>query len=308
MAGAPVILEVAVNGANPPDRNPHIPLGPREIAADVRACHDAGASILHVHCGEITLGPQEATRAYLEAMAPVLAERPHLLWYPTLCGGRGVPMEVKYAHHGALAAEVPVHFAAVDPGCTNFGSPDEEGLPVGSPYVNSYADIRVAFGVCAGHGLGPSIAIYEPGFLRTTVAYHRAGRLPRGAMVKLYFGGEWGMQAKGRGVTFGLPPTELALRTYVEMIEPTGLPWSVSVWGGDLMQTPVADLALELGGHLHVGLEEHFDPDRKPTNVELLAEAVECCARSGRPVASRVETLAALFGEPREDAPPVAKA
>ena len=29
------------------------------------------------------------------------------------------------------------------------------------------------------------------------------------------------------------------------MLEGTDLPWSVSVWGGDLLQTPVARLALE---------------------------------------------------------------
>ena len=72
------------------------------------------------------------------------------------------------------------------------------------------------------------------------------------------------------------------------------MPWSVSVWGGDLMATPVARLALELGGHLHVGLEEHFDPDRKPTNVELVDEAVALAGSVGRPVAGCAETVGLL--------------
>ena len=70
------------------------------------------------------------------------------------------------------------------------------------------------------------------------------------------------------------------------MLEGTELPWSVSVWGGDLMATPVARLALERGGHLHVGLEEHFDPDPKPTNVELVEQAVALTDEVGRPVAT----------------------
>jgi uncharacterized protein (DUF849 family) len=105
-------------------------------------------------------------------------------------------------------------------------------------------------------------------------------------MVKLYFGGEWGLLARSKGVSFGLPPTANALAAYLDMLEGSGLPWSVSVWGGDLLQTPVARLALEQGGHLHIGLEEHFDPDRKPTNLELLAEAAELCAQVGRPLAT----------------------
>ena len=105
-------------------------------------------------------------------------------------------------------------------------------------------------------------------------------------MVKLYFGGEWGLSARGRGVTFGLSPTRNALLAYLDMLEGTDLPWSVSVWGGDLMDTPVARLALERGGHLHVGLEEHFHPDRKPTNVELVEQAVALAAEVGRPIAT----------------------
>ena len=126
------------------------------------------------------------------------------------------------------------------------------------------------------------------------LTYQRAGRLPTGAMVKLYFGGEWGMWARARGVTFGLPPTANALLAYLDMLEGSGLPWSVSVWGGDLMNTPVARLALERGGHLHVGLEEHFDPDRKPTNVELVEEAVALVEAVGRPLATTAEASALL--------------
>ena len=141
---------------------------------------------------------------------------------------------------------------------------------------------------------GPQLAIYEPGFLQCVLTYHRAGRLPAGAMVKLYFGGEWGMWARARGVTFGLPPTATRCSPYLDMLEGTDLPWSVSVWGGDLMATPVARLALERGGHLHVGLEEHFDPDAKPTNVELVEQAVALTASVGRPLATTADAISLL--------------
>ena len=62
----------------------------------------------------------------------------------------------------------------------------------------------------------------------------------------------------------------------------------------DLMKTPVARLALERGGHLHVGLEEFYDPDRQPTNAELITEAVDLCAEVGRPVATCAEASAIL--------------
>src|SRR5260370_4310250 len=80
------------------------------------------------------------------------------------------------------------------------------------------------------------------------------------------------------GCTFGLPPTRNALLAYLDMLEGTGLPWSVSVWGGDLMTTPIAQLALELGGHLHVGIEEFYSSQPSPTNKELVPEPPQLLA------------------------------
>lgn len=289
----PVVVEAAINGANTTARNPHLPLTPDEIRADALACMAAGAAIVHAHNSSIRLGGRAAADDYLAAWRPLLTTDPDLLWYPTTAVGATI--EDRYAHYRLLAADVPVPFVVVDPGSTNLGRPGPDGLPVGAAYVNTYDDIRYAFALCDELGAGPALAIYEPGFLQTVLAYHRAGRLPDGSLVKLYFGGEWGMSAAGRGVTFGLPPTEKALLAYLDMLDGTGLPWSVSVWGGDLLQTPIARLAVELGGHLHVGLEEHFDPDRKPTNAELVAEAVELCDAVGRPVATTDDTRALLF-------------
>jgi uncharacterized protein (DUF849 family) len=198
-----------------------------------------------------------------------------------------------------IAAEVPMEIGIVDPGSVNLGYPDEDGLPTGFSYVNSFSDIAYAFKLCESHAFGPSLAIFEPGFLQTVLSYQRAGRLPRGSMVKLYFGDEWGLTAKGPGVSFGLPPTTPALEAYLDMLEGTGLPWSVSVWGGDLLKTPVARMALERGGHLHIGIEDHFEPDRTPTNLELFHETAALCAEVGRPIATADESRKILDLPPR---------
>jgi 3-keto-5-aminohexanoate cleavage enzyme len=281
---SPLIIEAAINGSFPSYRGSQIPVATDSIVETARLCLDAGAAVIHAHSHDHDLPPQAAADAYLSAWRTVLAERPATLWYPTIIAGPTV--NDRYAHYRLIADQIPVHFAVVDPGCTNLGHPDDDGLPIGRPMLNSYDDIRFEMALCEELGLGPSLGIYEPGYLRAVLAYHRAGRLPRGSMVKFYFGGEWGLFGRGRGVTFGLPPTEKALAAYVEMLDGSGLPWSVSVWGGDLMQTPVARMAIELGGHIHVGLEEFFDPGRKPTNDELVSEIVALSRSMGRPIAS----------------------
>jgi uncharacterized protein (DUF849 family) len=293
MSDGPVIIEAAINGTTTTDRNPNVPLRPEAIRADAIRCLDAGAAIIHAHNHDISLRGPDAAGPYLEAWKPLLASRPDVLWYPTLTSAPD--MQGKTAHWSIIAEQVPLRLAAVDPGSTNLGAPGADGLPTGGVYANGYDAIRLAMDLCTDLRLGPALAIYEPGFLQCVLSYHRAGRLPGGAMVKLYFGGPWGMRATaGPGVTFGLPPTRNALLAYLDMLDGTALPWSVSVWGGDLMATPVGRLALERGGHLHVGIEEHFDPVRKPTNVDLVEEAVALAGAVGRPVATSSDAVAIL--------------
>lgn len=302
---SPVIVEVAINGGTFPDRNPNVPLTPEHIQSDVFALLDAGASMIHTHTYDINLQGQAAADAYLEAWRPILAERPDTVWYPTLSvdqsvGAKGESVEGRFAHYPIIAKEVPMPIGIVDPGSVNLGFPDADGLPTGFSYVNTYDDIKYAFQLCDDHGFGPSLAIYEPTFLRTVLSYHHAGRLPKGAMVKFYFGDEWGMFAKGSGVSFGLPPKASALEAYLDMMEGVDLPWSVSVWGGDLLKTPVARMALERGGHLHIGIEDHYDPERTPTNMELFEETAALCAEVGRPLATADETRKILDLAPFE--------
>ena len=156
-------------------------------------------------------------------------------------------------------------------------------------YANSFDEIAEQMRLGRELGLGPGVAVYEPGFLRAVVAYHRAGRLPAGTFVKLYLAADHGLS----GSPFGLPPTVTALDAYLEILDGTGLAWAVSAVGDDLPRTPVCAAALERGGHLHIGLE-FYGGSRTPTNVSLVSEAVAACAAAGRPVASCDEAAAIL--------------
>ncbi|OBK57618.1 hypothetical protein A5656_17520 [Mycobacterium gordonae] len=111
-------------------------------------------------------------------------------------------------------------------------------------------------------------------------------------MIKLYFSTESGYL----GAPFGLPPTERALDAYLEILDGCDIPWAVSVVGGDLCASPMARLALERGGHLHLGLE-FYRGDRTPTNVGLVTEAVRLCEKFGRAVAGPGEA-ARILGLP----------
>ncbi len=292
VADTPVILEAAINGMTSKEKNRNAPRSHEEIEHDALLCYALGATIVHAHNSDIALVGAEAAEDYLAPWRRILDARPDALWYPTLTSAPD--MAGRLEHIERIAAEIPLRMCAFDPGSTNIGMPGPDGLPAGGVYGVSYDDCRFAFAFCDRLRMGPALGIYEPNSLRTTLAYHRAGKLPAGAMVKFYFGGEYGLMSTEPGVSFGLMPTEHGLLAYLDMLEGTDLPWSVSVWGGDLMETPIARLALERGGHLHIGVEEFYAPDRSPSNEELMREAVALCDKVGRPVATTAQTAALL--------------
>jgi uncharacterized protein (DUF849 family) len=274
----PVILELAVNGATPRSRNRHVPRDPDEIAEVALAAVELGASIIHNHNDEPMFTPDgvHAVEPYLASWRPVLDRYPELLMYPTMAAGaRGIPVERRWAHVAELARRGLGGMTLVDPGSVNLGLISDGSIARGAgdgPYANPLSDIGYMFARSAELGAAPSISVFEPGFLRATLTWQRAGRLPAGAMVKLYFGGE---------LEFGLPPTAAGLEAYLEMLEPSGLPWSVAVLGGDVVGCGLAERAIRRGGHVRVGLEDWAGPG-EPGNLDLLRSLVDLVERLGR--------------------------
>jgi uncharacterized protein (DUF849 family) len=273
----PVIIEAAINGLTSKQQNTNVPRSAPEIASDALRCFAAGATIVHHHVDTILAEGPVAAEAYLECWRPVWQVIPEALLYPTVNAGS---VEMSFAHLPFLA-EAGCRIGILDAGSVNLG---------GFVYVNSRADIEHQVRVCAENHLGPSMAIFEPGFLRIALQLWQDGKLPKGAMIKLYFGGDAGYM----GGVFGLPPTKPAFEAYMAMLEGCDLPWSSAVLGGDIIESGIARWTLERGGHLHVGLED-WSGDDQPDNEELVRSAVSLCADIGRPLAN-LETTHQVLG------------
>ena len=105
----------------------------------------------------------------------------------------------------------------------------------------------------------PSISVFEPGFLRTALTL--ASRRPGSARAR------WSSCTSAATLEFGLPPTATALDAYLELLEPSGLPWSVAVLGGDVVACGLAERAIARGGHVRVGLEDYAGPASRATPI-----------------------------------------
>ncbi len=289
-SAAPVIIEAALNGVTTKRHNPLAPVTADELASDAIACIDAGATIVHTHADNLGAPVAELTTRYADCFRVVLDARPDALLYPTI--GFGSTVAERFGHVGTLASEGLVHAAAVDPGSVNLGGAGPDGLPppMEFVYTNPFADIRYAFDLAAQHRIGPSVAIFEPGFLQVVLAYFDADALPPGTLVKFYFAAG-GYLTRGRPL-WGAPPITEALDLYLAMLGDRAIPWAIAVVGGSLFDhTELVADALRRGAHLRVGLEDWADG---PANAEQVQRAAVLAQRAGRRVATAIETRALL--------------
>jgi uncharacterized protein (DUF849 family) len=282
----PVIIEAALNGDTRKSANPNVPVTPEEITADALRCAEAGAATVHFHIEDYSLTGEAAARQYMQAWEPIAEANPDLLVAPTISHGTA---EERWSNTEVLVRRGLLKFGPLDPGSLNLPGPvsTADGLPGEKSfvYINSYKDIEFTLAQIDRLKVIANMSIFDANFLRAVLAYEKAGKFKHGAFMKLYFGGDYSMNTGTPGaLNFGFRPTRKALEAYLEMLEGSGLVWAVNVFGGDVVDCGLARMALELGGHVRVGLED-FAGERKPTNAELVEEVAELALKIGRPIA-----------------------
>ena len=279
-----VWLEVALNGPWTQQRQPLAPVTPERLVEEAVACADAGAAIVHLHAYDDAGRPREAYELYAPVFEAIRSRR-DVVCYPTVPMGPTpsagpAQARARYDTVARLAAAGLVEWAVVDPGSVTLATTDElaDGGD-GFLYANSASDVRTGLQLCAEHGLVPSYAVYEPGFLRLGALLAAAAPASPRPVYRFMF---------STAFTFGLPPEEWALDAYLRLLDATdpGARWMVAGLGVEL--DAVWDVATARGGHLRVGLEDA--PLGCTTgNAELVARAARAVEATGRSPAAPAE-------------------
>jgi len=287
----PVILEVAINGSTPKKLNPASPETAAEIAQETIKCLDAGATIVHAHSGKPSDNVADAVQAYVDCFTPVRKKHPYGIIYPTANFDPAVyhknravwPPEIQSGHYRPLAEAGLANMILLDTGVAPLAVYDKKGmLPEKNFWWYGFwpGDTKIVTDTCSELGCGASVSVFEPGWMKNVVAMARAGTLPRGSKLNIYFADyDFGAFA---------PPIPEALQLYLHMIEGLDLKWSVGLINGDIMDTPLAQMALERGGSFRVGLEDWMTG---PSNLEQLERAKEMINKVGRPIVSGAEAI-----------------
>ncbi|MBF4694569.1 3-keto-5-aminohexanoate cleavage enzyme [Fusibacter ferrireducens] len=264
-----LIITAALTGAEVTrEQQPNLPLTPDEIAEAAYECYQAGASVVHVHARDAEGNPTQDFEVYKEIKEKVEAKCP-IIFQPSTGGAVWHTPEQRLQ-----PVDLKPEMATLSCGTCNFG-PDV--------FMNSEEYIERFATKMQEMGVKPEIEVFERGMIEN------AKRLVKKGLVKAPLHVDFVL-----GVPGACPGTPEDLIFMVNQIPED---WTWTVAGIGRTETPLAVMAIVMGGHVRVGFEDnvYYSKGRlAKSNAELVARIVRLAKEIGREVATPDEARAIL--------------
>jgi len=279
----PVIICVACNGGvHGKEANPALPETADEIADSVFDAYRAGASMVHVHARD----PQNFTRPAVTTEVWVNLNRkirercPDIIINNTTGGGPGITMEQRLA---CLDAKPEIASLNLTPEMFKFTLKARKA-PLPHPRAEVLIDecLPWTYGIITQYaeemkkrGIKPELEIYHPG--GSWVIEHL---IEAGLIQKPY----WTQTVMGYQ-TSSYPTVDNVMQILRDL--PDGCLWLCSAIGAH--QVPMTTLAMLLGGHARVGLEDNVyfkRGEKAASNAQLVERAARIAEQLNRAVAT----------------------
>jgi len=259
----PLIVTVAAVGAElTPEQTPHLPITPEQLGATAALCQAAGASMIHVHCRNDDGSNTADVGRFRDALAAIRAKSDLIVQFTT---GGAIGMTVA---ERAGPLQLRPEMASLTCGTVNFGE---------DVFENSFPIMRGILAEILRYGVRPELEIFDAGHLSNAKRLAAEGLPMFPAHVDFVLGVPGGLDA--------------SVRNLVHLVDalPEGCTWSVAAIGRD--QLSMATVAIAMGGHVRVGLEDniYYSRGRLARNDELVGRVARIATELGRPVASPAE-------------------
>lgn len=267
-----VILTVATTGAWPSKKDtPHIPLQPKEIADDVYACWQAGASIAHIHVRDDEDKSSMDFNKFTQTVEHIRATDCDIVINLTTSGQLGLKDEDRMRHIIALKPEL----ASYDCGSMNWAHT--------TVFENSPRFLEKLGMVMQENNIKPEIEIFDAGMVYNALYYLKKGILKAPLHFQFVLGAPGGMAATVENLMF--------LKTLI----PADSTWgALGIGRGHL---PIMYTTLALDGHVRVGMEDNIYYSRgvlAKSNVEFIERTKRIAAEIDKEIATPDEARAIL--------------
>lgn len=274
-AEAPLIVNVALTGmVGQRERVPHLPVTREQIIDDASACHELGASIVHVHARDADGKPEWRPEAYGGIVSGIRERCPEVV----ICvstSGRDVGDLEKRAAVLALDGSARPDMASLTLGSLNF--------PTG-PSINAAETVEALAARMAEAGIKPELEVFDSGMASEARRLVDAGLIERPAYANVMLGSH-----------HAAPATLRELAHLVDSL-PDDTVWAAG--GVGVLQQRALGMAIFAGGNVRTGLEDNpyldWDARRPATNADHVERVVQLAGLAGRQVASAAEARARL--------------
>ena len=250
-----------------------MPLTPEEIAESAVRCREAGASIAHIHARDIEGNPSLDPDIF-EHIHRLISERTDLIVQISTGARAGYDTGAR----SAAVKRIRPEMASLTTGSMNF--PDQV-------YANSFEVIKALATVMKEAGTRPEMEIFESGMIDNALLLVTQGLVEP----PLHFDFVLGSR--------GSQPANPKILHYLSEAIPRDASWTVAAIGR--FQLPMAVMAIPMGGHVRVGLEDnlYYRKGQLATNEQLVARIARIAAEAERPVATPGEAREILHIKPR---------
>ena len=286
----PAILSVSVNGAiRGPESSPHIPETAEQVTEAVGEAYDAGASIVHLHARDPECLWQGATNPshWYELHQRIRGRCPDLVIMDSTEGDPGMSFADRTA---CLEALPEVASLTLTPEMRRSAVPPREGLHPRPAQVTEdgvdvrYSELESLVSTMKDLDIKPELELKQTGAVQVIHHLIEQGLLDPPYMVQTVLGYPTGNYA--------------TVQTVLDLLR--DLP-DDSLWlciGKGNAQLPMTTLALLMGGHVRVGLEDNLYLDQpragrdreKGTNAQFVKRAADMAEALQRTVATPAET------------------
>ncbi|WP_042879100.1 3-keto-5-aminohexanoate cleavage protein [Cupriavidus necator] len=277
LADSPLIVTVAPNGAyKQAADHPAVPLTAAALAAEARACLDAGAAMMHMHVRDAQGRHSLDVQTYRDAMAAVKQAVGDSLLVQVTSEAAGV---YKAAEQMAMVREL---------------RPEAVSVGLRELAVTEIPDSELAafFAWLAGERVMTQVILYDVADVRRWQSMRERGMVPAGAWSLLYVLGRY---------SAGQVSSPRDLLPFLQVADESAdaLPWAICAFGRE--ENACVTAAAAFGGHVRVGFENNLllrDGSRAPGNEALVAQAVQGGLTLGRPIADAADARR-IYGEVR---------
>ncbi|KHF39370.1 3-keto-5-aminohexanoate cleavage protein [Halalkalibacter okhensis] len=254
-----VILTVATTGAWPTkNENPYVPLHPEEIADEVFACYQAGASVAHIHVRD-NHGRPTMDLDKFERTVRLIRDRCDIVINLTTSGDLGLDDDERMKPFIELKPEL----ASFDCGSMNWGH--------STTFINSPPFLEKLGQKMKENHVKPEIEVFDSGMFYNAEYYLKKGVLDAPAHYQFVLGAPGGMVATIDNLVF------------LKNLLPKEATWGA--FGIGRMHMPILYATLALGGHIRVGMEDNVYYSKgvlAKSNVEFVERAKRVANELGR--------------------------